>query len=275
MNLNLPKKMSELEQYTLNQFKNNHVLPDHFIYERDYNLYADVIRFHYTPDWLKGSKGKNLELDFYIPSIQTAIEVQGRQHREFCEWFHKTYAEFEDQVRRDKEKQEICNKLGIKLFAVESKQEIETVIKKIRTEMWDSTIGPTYHQTLDQIADGMTRLYIEAEKIRNQMAKLEESGIIDAGIHWRKDRSGDKTILELVYSTHSDRVKVEGKRRIEYIGKRPEKIEAAQAALARFDEYQKLKSVLNRIEGQISRNEKTLQLLKNYLDLDICDTLYH
>ncbi len=43
----------------------------------------------------------------------------------------------------------------------------------------------TYRHTLDQIAEALDALYIEAQELRDKMAELEKLGIIDAIEHWR------------------------------------------------------------------------------------------
>lgn len=45
----------------------------------------DIFR-NYRPDWLKNpTSGKNLELDFYLPHIPIAIEIQGQHHYDNAE----------------------------------------------------------------------------------------------------------------------------------------------------------------------------------------------
>lgn len=80
----------------------------------------------YRPDWLHG-----LELDIFLDSISTAIEVQGRQHSEFCPHFHKTPFDFELQKNRDNKKYDMCDKAGITLFYVYEPEDITLIIQKI------------------------------------------------------------------------------------------------------------------------------------------------
>jgi hypothetical protein len=123
------------------------------------------------------------------------------------------------------------------------------------------TDKPTYRDRLNQIAAALDKLHEQADALRAQMADLEAQGIIDAAEHWRKDRDGQKTILELVYSVHSDRVTQEGKRRIEYIGNSPEKIEAARAGMQRFEQYLKLKAELRQVEGVLLIQESSIDTM--------------
>jgi len=55
---------------------------------------------------LLSEKGKSLLCDFFVPQYNLIIEYDGRQHKSFFKWFHKTYDKFEEQQRRD----EIKNK---------------------------------------------------------------------------------------------------------------------------------------------------------------------
>ena len=54
------------------------------------------------------SKKSALFLDFLIPSVMIGVEVHGKQHYEFCPFFHKTKAGFYGHKRRDAIKKEWC-----------------------------------------------------------------------------------------------------------------------------------------------------------------------
>ena len=80
------------------------------------------------PDWLISSKGERLELDFYLERLGIAVEVQGRQHFEFVPVFHVSEWDFQEQVRRDREKLAICQRAGINLLYVCKRSDIELVL---------------------------------------------------------------------------------------------------------------------------------------------------
>jgi len=80
------------------------------------------------PDWLVSTKGERLELDFYLERLGIAVEVQGKQHFEFVPIFHTSEWGFREQVRRDREKLEICQRAGIDLLYVCKKSDIELVL---------------------------------------------------------------------------------------------------------------------------------------------------
>lgn len=66
-------------------------------------------------DWLKYKKP--LSLDFYLPEYNVAIECQGIQHFEPQDWFdHMKSHSFNEVLKRDKLKKELCEKHGIKIF---------------------------------------------------------------------------------------------------------------------------------------------------------------
>lgn len=69
--------------------------------------------FHYRPNWLQG-----MELDIYIPSLNTGIEYQGQQH------FHPVKAwggkkALEKVQERDSKKRQLCQQKGVKLIEVD------------------------------------------------------------------------------------------------------------------------------------------------------------
>jgi len=62
--------------------------------------------------------GKALELDCYNEDLRLAVEYNGKQHYEYVKFFHKSRADFQNQMYRDRMKREICVKLGIILIEV-------------------------------------------------------------------------------------------------------------------------------------------------------------
>lgn len=75
-----------------------------------------------------------LYLDFYIPSITLAVEVHGKQHYEFCPFFHRSKADFIKAQARDEDKITWCELNKIKLITLkysESEDEWRQRIKSI------------------------------------------------------------------------------------------------------------------------------------------------
>lgn len=70
------------------------------------------------PDWLPGTRGRNLELDGYCEERQVAFEYQGHQHSRFIEWFHGTVERFEEQQDRDRLKRRLAAERKILLLEI-------------------------------------------------------------------------------------------------------------------------------------------------------------
>lgn len=69
----------------------------------------------YSEKWLINPQTKKrMYVDFFIKSINTAIEFDGKQHYEFIEFIHRNYKNFFWQVYRDRVKEKILLKHGIK-----------------------------------------------------------------------------------------------------------------------------------------------------------------
>lgn len=64
-----------------------------------------------------------LKFDFYVPSINTAIEYDGDQHFRFIPWMHKTHEAYELYKRHDEAKQLYCSNADIKLIRISDKSE--------------------------------------------------------------------------------------------------------------------------------------------------------
>lgn len=85
-----------------------------------------------TWNWLRSDTGRNLKVDFYIPSVNTAIEYDGEQHFSYIEYFHQTPENFKRSQELDKIKDIELEKHGIKLVRIPYTQKItEELIKSI------------------------------------------------------------------------------------------------------------------------------------------------
>jgi len=71
------------------------------------------------------SKKSALFLDFFIPTLMLGIEVHGRQHYEFCKFFHKTMAGFLQSNKRDFIKEDWCELNDIELIVLKYSDSIE------------------------------------------------------------------------------------------------------------------------------------------------------
>lgn len=59
-------------------------------------------------------RSETLYLDFYLPLLKTAIEVHGEQHYKFIPFYHNSRISFLKSQKRDHDKQEWCEKNGIR-----------------------------------------------------------------------------------------------------------------------------------------------------------------
>jgi very-short-patch-repair endonuclease len=55
-------------------------------------------------------------LDFFLPQEKIAVEVQGQQHYELNTFYHKNRLDFINQLSRDKQKREFCERNNIRLI---------------------------------------------------------------------------------------------------------------------------------------------------------------
>jgi hypothetical protein len=78
---------------------------------------------------LPGSKkiGRSslLYADFFLPEIMLIVEVHGKQHYEYCSFFHKDKMDFLKSRKRDIDKIEWCEINNIKIVALPYNEEKE------------------------------------------------------------------------------------------------------------------------------------------------------
>lgn len=77
------------------------------------------------------SKKSALFVDFLIPNFKMAVEVHGRQHYEYCQFFHKSKAGFLDQQRRDAIKEKWCDLNSITLIVLSYEDDPEIWRKQL------------------------------------------------------------------------------------------------------------------------------------------------
>ena len=71
------------------------------------------------PAFLKGLRGRHLELDGYCGALHVAFEYNGEQHYSSNSFFHRRgFDRYADLVARDLLKTELCKAMGIRLVIV-------------------------------------------------------------------------------------------------------------------------------------------------------------
>ena len=85
------------------------------------------------PKWMKDYVNRRLQLDFYIPALGVAIEVQGAQHDQYIEYFHEDVNGFVDQQRRDRLKKYACKLKGVELLEIRKIEHLNLLKRYLKT----------------------------------------------------------------------------------------------------------------------------------------------
>lgn len=123
------------------------------------------------PEWLISPNFTRMELDFYIPELQIAFEIQGLQHYIFVPHFQKTYSDFEKRLLYDEEKRTLCKGAGIKLIEIASSFDAIIEIGKL------SNISiPENTALLEKHKQSIINVAIENDKKIERYERMVSSG---------------------------------------------------------------------------------------------------
>lgn len=82
--------------------------------------------------WLKNPiTNKNLYIDGYYHEHNLAVEVHGRQHYEFVDYFHKDINDFNYNCKLDKTKAKLLNEHDIKILVISYKDNKDIVLQNL------------------------------------------------------------------------------------------------------------------------------------------------
>lgn len=77
------------------------------------------VQHNVRPNWLRNPEtGRNLELDMFCPDLRLACEYNGSQHYHESELHRAGSDDFRRQQRRDRLKQRLCERHGVRLIVV-------------------------------------------------------------------------------------------------------------------------------------------------------------
>lgn len=115
--------------------------------------------------------GERLRLDVYCPSYQLAAEYHGRQHFYYTERFFDSKYEFEEAIKRDKRKMELCKEQGIALVVFRYNDLLtedsvySRLLEAIRTNEWVQKEKPIKPKLTSN------PYYIKQKQLRSERSK--------------------------------------------------------------------------------------------------------
>lgn len=111
----------------------------------------------------------------------------------------------------------------------------------------------------DELPELIEGMEADMDEVASRMAELRDAGLIYASEFWRKVK-GEPKYFYLIYPQKGRK-----KRERIYIGRDPQKIADARAAIARAMEYDELESRLSRMSGCASQVASKLQEARGFL----------
>lgn len=128
------------------------------------------ILINHRPPWLFG-----MELDIYLPELNIAIEVQGRQHYQWIPDLHPTLESHQLQRQRDNQKRCLCGKHGIRIILCKEHHKrcfggLPLALKKARFRLRNlpqsiKSEWETHRKILAQLADRAPRIKVRKKGV--------------------------------------------------------------------------------------------------------------
>ncbi len=121
-----------------------------------------------------------------------------------------------------------------------------------------------------ELPDLIAAVQVDIDSIAHRMEVLKRAGLVYASPHWRKDAAGVERYLYLLHP------QIPGvKRRRDYVGCDPERIQEAQAGIERAKEYEALKKQLILHTTRIAHAHDGLATAARYLKRPITSEVPH
>ena len=109
---------------TLNSFRKGQRI--NFIYSFGERLLTNILdenHIKYIREYKVRINHQLHSFDFYLPTFNSMIEIDGEQHYRYTSKFYKSKKEFFDRIRRDKDKNNWCKKNHITMIRIPYKKE--------------------------------------------------------------------------------------------------------------------------------------------------------
>jgi hypothetical protein len=154
-----------------------------------------TIRENIKPSWLITPTGERLELDFFIEEIETAIEVQGKQHYVYVPHFHETLGDFHNQITRDDFKKEVCKTRNIKLYEIYNQEDADLFFIEL-SKMTDITDLRIYNNL--QVYFNLIEEYINLRASRRKIRDFDQRNEFDKNYNWTEYQCTMKKIMAII-----------------------------------------------------------------------------
>lgn len=120
-------------------------------------------------DWIRGPKGRPLQLDGYNPELRVAFEFQGVQHFEYTPIFHRSREHFEERGALDDLKRKACEQHGVLLISIPYSVPYSEIGSYVRDKCEEARIrikGPTPNYERLQFYDPRTTAELQAIAVK-------------------------------------------------------------------------------------------------------------
>jgi hypothetical protein len=166
------------------------------------------VKENYRPEWLITREGNRLELDFYIETLDLAIEVQGLQHYEYVPFFHGDVSGFEKRKTFDNFKREVCRQRNIALIEISDAEEITKVVGLLRELLLENSgRAPEAIKKKQVLAIAtawsqvkQTELFEQSKVVRAEIVHARRR--IQKMMKEKEKSKGRKSLLALISRTH-------------------------------------------------------------------------
>jgi len=142
------------------------------------------------PDWLKNSRNKQMELDGLCNNV--AFEHQGVQHYEHIKYFQRNKENFEQRIKDDMLKKELCEKNNIKLIV------IPDINSKLKLENLKNFIIEECKKQNIELPENIEKIEIDMNNFKHSRCKKELEKIQEIA-----ESKNGKCLSEVYYGSNN------------------------------------------------------------------------